>query len=47
MVDMAHFSPFDPEECGITEKVRFEVLCELLEQYSGDEADRNWWPTRG
>ena len=38
MVDMAHFVSFDPEACGITEKVRFEVLCELLDQCGGDEA---------
>ena len=38
MVDMAHFVSFDPEACGIAEKVRFEVLCELLDQCGGDEA---------
>ncbi|MBQ7345701.1 MAG: DNA-directed RNA polymerase subunit beta, partial [Oscillospiraceae bacterium] len=32
MVDMANFVDFDPEEVGITEKVRFAVLRELLEQ---------------
>ena len=37
MVEMRHFVSFDPEECGISEKVRFEVLCELLDQYAGDE----------
>ena len=37
MVDMKNFVDFDPEECGITEKVSFPVLCQLLEQYSGDE----------
>ena len=37
MVDMAPFVSFDPEECGITEKVRFEVLCQLLDQCAGDE----------
>ena len=37
MVEMRHFVSFDPEECGISEKVSFEVLCELLDQYAGDE----------
>ena len=37
MVDMAGFVDFDPAECGITEKVRFSVLQELLQQYSGEE----------
>ncbi|MCD7946913.1 MAG: DNA-directed RNA polymerase subunit beta [Oscillospiraceae bacterium] len=36
MVDMSRFVDFDPEECGITEKVRYTVLMELLDQYSGD-----------
>ena len=37
MVEMSHFVSFDPEECGVSEKVRFEVLCELLDQYGDDE----------
>ena len=37
MVDMKNFVDFDPEECGITEKVSFPALCQLLEQYSGEE----------
>ena len=37
MVDMAKFVDFDPEECGVTEKVRFPVLQELLSAYSGQE----------
>ena len=37
MVDKKNFVDFDPEECGITEKVSFPVLCQLLEQYSGEE----------
>ena len=37
MVDMKGFVSFDPEECGITEKVYFPLLQELLEQYVGDE----------
>ncbi len=37
MVDMSKFVDFDVEECGVTEKVRFSVLQELLENYSGDE----------
>ncbi|MGN0985624.1 MAG: DNA-directed RNA polymerase subunit beta, partial [Candidatus Enterenecus sp.] len=32
MVDMKNFVDFDPEEIGITEKVRFAVLRELLDQ---------------
>ncbi|MEA4956003.1 MAG: DNA-directed RNA polymerase subunit beta [Pseudoflavonifractor sp.] len=37
MVDMEHFVSFDPEECGITERVRWSVLQNLLEQAAGDE----------
>ncbi|MCI8538586.1 MAG: DNA-directed RNA polymerase subunit beta, partial [Oscillospiraceae bacterium] len=37
MVDMAGFVDFDPEECGISEKVRYSVLQELLNHYSGEE----------
>ena len=37
MVDMKGFVSFDPEECGITEKVYFPLLQEMLEQYAGDE----------
>ncbi len=37
MVDMAKFVDFDPAECGITERVRFSVLQDLMEQYSGEE----------
>ena len=37
MVDMSAYVDFDPEECGVTERVRLEVLRELLEQYSGEE----------
>jgi len=37
MVDMKGFVSFDPEECGVTEKVKFGLLQELLEQYAGDE----------
>ena len=37
MVDMSKFVDFDPEECGISEKVRYSVLMELLEQYQGEE----------
>jgi DNA-directed RNA polymerase subunit beta len=35
MVDMKHFVDFDPEEYGVTEQVRFDVLRELLSKYSG------------
>ncbi|OUN06731.1 DNA-directed RNA polymerase subunit beta [Flavonifractor sp. An92] len=37
MVDMSKFVDFDPEECGVTEKVRFTVLQELMEQFSGED----------
>ena len=38
MCDLAHYVDFDPlAECGIKERVRFEVLQELLGQYSGEE----------
>ncbi|MCD8330974.1 MAG: DNA-directed RNA polymerase subunit beta, partial [Oscillospiraceae bacterium] len=37
MVDMKGFVSFDPAECGVTERVRFSVLQELLEQADGDE----------
>ena len=37
MVDLAGYVSFDPEEVGVTEKVRFSVLIPLLEQYDGDE----------
>ncbi|MEG2958878.1 MAG: DNA-directed RNA polymerase subunit beta, partial [Oscillospiraceae bacterium] len=37
MVDMKDFVDFDPAEMHIEEKVRFEVLCELLDKFSGDE----------
>ena len=38
MCDMSHYVDFDPlAECGIKERVRFEVLQELLKQYQGEE----------
>ncbi len=37
MVDMKDFVSFDPEECGVTESVRYSVLKELMEQAQGDE----------
>ena len=37
VVDMSSFVDFDPEEVGVTERVRVSVLEELLEQYSGEE----------
>ena len=37
MVDMKPFVDFDPAEYGVTEKVRFTVLQELLQNYSGEE----------
>ncbi len=36
MVDISHFVDFDPKSCGITEKVRFSVLRELLDQFEGE-----------
>ena len=39
MVNMADFVSFDPETCGVDEKVRFEVLRELLEQYPDQGED--------
>ena len=37
MVDMKGFVSFNPEECGVDERVRYSVLTELLEQFAGDE----------
>ena len=37
MVDMRNFVSFDPEECGISESVRYTVLMELIAQANGDE----------
>ena len=37
MVDMSKFVDFDPEECGVTERVRYTVLMELMGQFSGEE----------
>ena len=38
MCDMSRYVDFDPrKECGIKERVRFDVLQELLSQYQGDE----------
>ena len=38
MCDLSHYVDFDPlAECGIKERVRFDVLQELLDQYSGEE----------
>ncbi|MDY3691150.1 MAG: DNA-directed RNA polymerase subunit beta [Dysosmobacter sp.] len=38
MCDLKHYVDFDPlAECGIKERVRFEVLQELLGQYSGEK----------
>ena len=39
MVDMSKYVNFDPEECGVTERVRISVLKELLEEYADDEED--------
>ena len=38
MADMDAYVDFDPlEKCGIKERVRFEVLKELIEKYEGEE----------
>jgi DNA-directed RNA polymerase subunit beta len=37
MVDMAAYVDFDPQELGVSEKVRYVVLRDLLDQYSGEE----------
>ena len=38
MCDMSRYVDFDPKaECGIKERVRFDVLQELLSQYEGQE----------
>ena len=37
MVDMNGYVSFDPEECGVDERVRYSVLRELLDQYGDDE----------
>ena len=37
MVDMSKYVNFDPEECGVTERVRISVLKELLDEYKDDE----------
>ena len=38
LCDLSHYVDFDPlAECGIKERVRFDVLQELLGQYSGEE----------
>ncbi len=38
MCDLSHYVDFDPlTECGIKERVRFDVLQELLGQYTGEE----------
>ena len=38
MCDMSRYVDFDPKECcGIKERVRFDVLQDLLSQYSGEE----------
>ncbi len=38
MCDMSHYVDFDPlAECGVKERVRFDVLQKLLGQYQGEE----------
>ncbi|MDR0671501.1 MAG: DNA-directed RNA polymerase subunit beta, partial [Oscillospiraceae bacterium] len=36
MVDMKPFVPFDPAELGVRERVRFSVLCELIDNFEGE-----------
>ena len=38
MCDLSHYVDFDPvSECGIKERVRYDVLREILDQHQGDE----------
>ena len=37
MVHMKNFVDFDPAEAGVDEMVYFPALCQLLDQYSGEE----------
>ncbi len=37
MVDMRKYVSFDPEDCGVTELVRHDVLMDLIAQANGDE----------
>ncbi|MEG1858406.1 MAG: DNA-directed RNA polymerase subunit beta, partial [Pseudoflavonifractor sp.] len=37
MVNLSKFVSFDPEECGVTELVRFDIMKELLEEFPGAE----------
>ncbi len=37
MVDLAGYVDFDPEECGIHEKVSFKVLCDILDNTAPEE----------
>ena len=37
MVHLEHFVDFDPAECGVDEMVSFPALCQLLDQFSGEE----------
>ena len=40
MVDMKNFVSFDPKEIGINEKVKFSVLCEILDQAKDEKEIR-------
>ncbi len=46
MVEIADFIPFDCAEYGINEKVRFSVLCEIMEQCQDEESLREAIRTR-
>lgn len=37
MVDLNEFVDFDAEEIGAKEKVRFQILEDLLERFEGEE----------
>jgi len=39
MVNAKYFLDFDPEEVGINENVRFDLLMQLIENANGDEAE--------
>ena len=46
MVDIHDYVAFDCAEYGINEKVRFSVLCDILEQANGEEELREAIRTR-
>ncbi len=46
MVDANDFVGFNAEECGINEKVRFNVLCEILDECADEETLREMLAAR-